>query len=222
MMVSLIPKKEVVNSFAGFHPITLCNTLYKIFTKEISIRLSKILPKLISVEQGGFVPNRETPEGAIVAHEVLHSISLQRSPTMILKLDMVKAYDRVEWRALGLVLERLGFSRAWIKWIMACISSARFLIIINGSPCGFFPSSRGLRQGDPLSPFLFILLAESFSWAIKVAKLKNLWLGVKILGVPGSISHCLFVDDTLLFGQASMQEALVINEVIQNYASFAG
>lgn len=93
--VAIIPKEEVVKSFADFHPIALCNTLYKIFSKAISIRLSKILPKLISVEQGGFVPNREMPEGAIVAHEVLHSISLQKSPAMILKLDMIKAYDRV-------------------------------------------------------------------------------------------------------------------------------
>ncbi|XP_059076538.1 uncharacterized protein LOC131875856 [Cryptomeria japonica] len=164
-MVALIPKKEIVKSFVDFRPIALCNTLYKIFTKAISIQLSKILPKLISVEQGGFVPNKETSEGAIVAHEVLHSISLQRSPTMILKLDMIKAYDIVEWRVLGLVLE---------------------------------------------------------SWAIKAMKLKDLWLGVKISGIPRSISHCLFIDDTLLFGQASMQEALVINEVIQNYASFSG
>lgn len=84
----------------------------------------------------------------------------------------------------------------------------------------FFSSSQGLRHGDPISPFLFILLAESFSWAIKAAKLKELWLGVKILRVPGSISHCLFANDTLLFGQASMREALVMKEIIQNYASF--
>lgn len=182
-MIAIIPKKEVIKTFADFCPIALCNTLYKIFTKAISLHLAKIISKIISLEQGGFVPSRETIEGAIVAHEVLHSISIQKFPAMILKLDMMKAYDRVEWGALGLVLEKLGFSKAWVKWINACISSARFSVLTNDSPCGFFSSSRGLRQGAPLSPFLFILLAESFSWAIKAVKLKGLWKGVRILFV---------------------------------------
>lgn len=110
--MQLFLKKEDTKTFANFRPIALCNTLYKIFTKAISLRLAKILPRIISLEQGGFVLGRETTEGAIVAHEVLHSISTQRTPTMILKLDMMKAYDRVEWGALCAVLEKLGFSKA--------------------------------------------------------------------------------------------------------------
>lgn len=143
------------------------------------MRLAILLPKIISLEQGGFVPHRETPEGDIVAHEVLHSISTQKYLAMILKLDMMKAYDRVEWKALKIVLVRLGFSLAWIKWIMVCISLARFSVLINGSPYGFFHSSRGLRQGDPLSHFLFILLAKALSRAIGTAQENNLWKGIK-------------------------------------------
>lgn len=116
----------------------------------------------------------------------------------------------------------MGFSNALVKWIHACISSARFSVLINGSLCSFFSSSTGLRQGDPLSPFLFILLAETFSWAIRAAKLGGIWKGIRIHNVPQSISHCLFADDTLLFGQASLGEARVKKGIIQNYASFSG
>ncbi|XP_059073186.1 uncharacterized protein LOC131874003 [Cryptomeria japonica] len=123
---------------------------------------------------GGFVPGRETSEGAIVAHEILHSISQQKVPAMILKLDMLKAYDRVNWQSLG-ILHRLGFSRFWVKWVFSCISSARFSVLVNGSPSGFFASSRGFRQADPLSPFLFILLAEALSRAISNATSSSLW-----------------------------------------------
>lgn len=220
-LIFIIPKKEDVKSFVDFWPISLCNTLYKIFTKAISLKLEKILPKLISLEQGGFVPGRETAKGAIVAHEVLHCISSQKSLAMILKLDMMKAYDRVEWHACKVLLS-MCFLYAWVKWIHSCISSARFLVILNGSPYGFFSSSRGLRQGDPLSPFLFILLAESFSWAIRAARSHGFWQGIRIRDFPQVISHCLFADDTPLFGHSSLLEAKIISGVIQEYASFSG
>lgn len=128
---------------------------------------------------------------------------------MILKLDMTKAYDRVDWCALCLVLSKLGFSKSWIKWVHSCISFARFSVLLNGSPCGFFSSYRGIRQGDPLSLFLFILLVEAFSWAIRAARSAGLWKGISISEVLDPVSHCLFVDDTLLFGHASMSEAKV-------------
>lgn len=94
-LFAIIPKTKNPNSFVDFHPIALCNTLYKIITKAISMRLARLIPKIIVGEQGGFVPGKETAEGAIVAHEVLHSISTLSIPAMILKLYMMKAYDRV-------------------------------------------------------------------------------------------------------------------------------
>lgn len=123
----------------------------------------------------GFVLGKETLDGAIVAHEILHSIVSQKIPTMIVKLDMMKAYDRVDWNALNLVLSKFGFGKSWIKWIYTCISVDRFLVLINGSPCGLFSSSWGVRQGDPLSPFLFINMAKSFSRAIRSARSSGLW-----------------------------------------------
>lgn len=194
-LITIIPKMVNPKSFADFHPIALCNTLYKIFTKAISIRLAKLIPRIISIE-----------------HEILHSIVSQKNSAMILKLDMMKAYDRVDWNALTLVLSKFGFGKSWIKWIYACISLARFLVLINGSPCGFFSSSQSVRQGDPLSPFLFIILAEAFSRAIRSVRSYGLWQGVHVANLRESFSYCLFADDTMLFGYPSMEEAKVIRK----------
>ncbi|XP_059068658.1 uncharacterized protein LOC131859127 [Cryptomeria japonica] len=122
-------------------------------------------------------------------------------------LYMMKAYDRVNWQALLSVLSKFEFGVKWVEWIRACISTARFSILLNGSPCGFFASSRGLRQGDPLSPFLFIILVEAYSRAISCARERGLWKGISIPRMSIPHTHCFFVDDTLLFGLAFMREA---------------
>ncbi|XP_059078037.1 uncharacterized protein LOC131876615 [Cryptomeria japonica] len=145
-------------------------------------------------EQGGFVPGRENPEGAIVVHEILHSISQQKVPAMILKLDMLKAYDHVNWQSLVVVLYRFGFSHSWVKWVFSCISSVRFSVLIN----------------------------EALSKAISNATASGLWSGIRVDGLPSSHSHCLFADDTLMFGMASMREARVIKKIISDYAAFFG
>lgn len=157
-----------------------------------------------------------------MAHEILHSISRLSILAMILKLDMMKAYDRVNWQALLSVLTKFGFGVKWVKWIQAFISTARFSIILNGSPCGFFASSGGLRQGDLLSPFLFIILAEAFSRAISCAKERGLWKGISIPRMTMSHTHCFFANDTLLFGLPTMREAQVINKIILDYSPFSG
>ena len=121
---------------------------------------------------------------------------------MLCKLDIEKAYDHVSWSFLLAVLKKMGFGERWIKWIDWCISTVKFSVLINGSPSGFFQSSRGLRQGDPLSPYLFVIAMEVFSSMLRRAISGGLLSGWRVRGRSGEgvqISHLLFTDDTLDF-----------------------
>ena len=116
----------------------------------------------------------------------------------------------------------MGFSKNWCKWVKACISGAWFSVIINGKPEGFFPSTQGIRQGDPLSPVLFIIMAEAFSRTISHQHLLNKWKGALIAGTNISIAHSLFADDTLLFGLSNVQEVRKILYTLNLYSAVSG
>jgi hypothetical protein len=121
---------------------------------------------------------------------------------MAVKLDMEKAFDSMEWGFLLEIMKLLGFSSIWINWIYQCISTSSFSILLDGSPFGFFKPSQGLRQGDPLSPFLFILGSEVLSRLfLKEEQLGNLH-GIKIARNSPPISHLLFADDIIIFSKA--------------------
>jgi hypothetical protein len=116
-----------------------------------------------------------------------------------------KAYDHVSWDFLIYLLERCGFPVRWRNWIRFCISTARFSILINGCPSGFFASSRGLRQGDPLSPLLFVIVMEALSWLLDRAVQGGYFSGFTVGNHEGNevlVTHLLFADDTLLFCDA--------------------
>ncbi|KAJ0017174.1 hypothetical protein Pint_11951 [Pistacia integerrima] len=155
-----------------FRPISLCNVLYKILAKVLANRLQKILPQIISPSQSAFIPDRLITDNAIVAFEVMHTMNTSlkgKDGYMVLKLDMSKAYDRLEWSFLQAVMLKMGFNPTWIKVIMNCLSSVTYLVLINGIPQKSFKPSRGIRQGDPLSPYLFIIRAETLSRLIQDA-----------------------------------------------------
>ena len=125
---------------------------------------------------------------------------------MVCKLDIEKAYDHINWEALFYLLDWMGFGLKWRGWIKACVTFVRFSVLVNGSPEGFFGSSRGLRQGDPLSPLLFLLIMEVLSRILKKTKENNLIRGFLVEAVNSvgvRISHLLFADDTILFCDAS-------------------
>lgn len=220
--LALIPKKENPKSFNDFRPIALCNTLYKLLTKTLAARLQNLLPLIISEEQTGFVMDRSIYDGVIIAQEAIHSVQLNKSSSMLIKLDISKAYDKVDWCFLCKCLEAFGFSKTWINLIFECICTPRFSILVSGSLEGFFSSSRGLRQGDPMSPFLFIIMVEALGRSISMAKEKGKIQGIPITSGLPPFTHQQFIDDTMLFGQGDTGEARAFKDILNSYMMASG
>ncbi|XP_059067473.1 secreted RxLR effector protein 78-like [Cryptomeria japonica] len=152
-------------------------------------RLKLVLDKLVSPEQHGFTPGREIVDSRITVVETMHSMKRSKMQRMVVKLDISKAYDRVIWYFLFSILERFGFDSSWINCIKHCVTFVSYSIIVNGSIDGFFHATNGLRQGDPLSPLLFVLMAEIIGRNIKKLVETRLWKGVHIHDNIDPISH---------------------------------
>jgi hypothetical protein len=191
--VALVPKESKPVSFNDFRPIALCNFVYKVISKIIASRLKDKLASCISEEQFGFLRDRLIFYVVGLAQECMHSAKTKKLKSLILKLDLRKAYDRVSWNFLRLMLIQIGLKWEVAQWIMGCVTSANFVVLVNGSPTEFFKSYRGLRQGCPLSPLLFLLVVEGFSRMMKKASSEGKFSGIKVAkGV--AITHLLFVE----------------------------
>ena len=202
----LVPKKGGAEDLKDFKPISLVGSLYKFLAKVLASRIKKVMGKVISEPQNAFVESRQILDAVLIANEVVDSRLKSNQGGVMCKLDIEKADDHVCWKFLLAVLKKMGFGERWIKWIEWCISTVRYFVLINGSPSGFFRSSRGLRQGDPLSPYLFVIVIEVFSCLMRRAISGGFLSGWRVRGRGGEgilISHLLFADDTLVFCEES-------------------
>ncbi|XP_019085342.1 PREDICTED: uncharacterized protein LOC104748447 [Camelina sativa] len=223
--VRLIPKISGPRKVGDYRPIALCNTHYKIIAKILTGRLQPILPELISPFQCAFVPNRAISDNVLITHEILHFLRTSEAKkfcSMAVKTDMSKAYDRIEWGFLKSVLEKLGFSERWISWISACVSSVSYSFLINGSPQGQVIPSRGLRQGDPLSPYLFILCTEVLSGLCVKAQDQGILSGIKVSRASPPVNHLLFADDTMFFCKSNARCCQALTQILAKYEKVSG
>jgi hypothetical protein len=222
--IALIPKIDNPSLVHHFRPISLTNFNYKIISKILSNRFKPLLHKIISPTQSAFLKGRSIHDNTILAHELFHTMKQKKGngSLMALKLDMEKAFDSMEWEFLLKILSLLGFHSIWIQWIRQCITTSSFSILLDGAPFEKFLPSRGLRQGDPLSPFLFILGSEILSRLIVREENLGLLQGIKMARMCPSITHLFFADDVIIFARAKANEAGVILKCLNTYSSWSG
>ena len=181
----LIPKKGGAEDLKDFRPISLVGSLYKLLAKVLANRLKKVMGKLVSKSQNAFVEGRQILDASLIANEAIHSMQKSGGRGILCKLDIEKAYDHVNWSFLFWLMEMMGFGAKWISWIQWCIGTVSFSVLINGTSSGFFKISRGLRQGDPLSPYLFVIVMEALSCLLKRAKEGGFLSGWQLSGRGG-------------------------------------
>ncbi|KAL0411141.1 UNVERIFIED_CONTAM: putative mitochondrial protein [Sesamum latifolium] len=223
--IVLIPKCNNAENLSQFRPISLCNVSYKVASKALANRIKPLLDKIISPTQAAFVLGRLISDNVLLAYEInhfLHSRRKSRNGHAIIKLDISKAYDKIEWSFLKRVLLKLGFPEKIINLILLCVSSVSYSFILSGRKFGHIIPQRGLRQGDPLSPYLFLLCTEAFSSLIHRAKTSGRLKGVNISRHAPSISHLLFADDTFICCQSSHAAMVCIKEILECYGRASG
>ena len=178
-----------------FRPISLCNVIYKIVSKVIANCLKPFLNSIILEAQSAFIVDKLITDNILIAFESLHHMKntcMGKTGFMALKLDMSKTYDRVEWLFLEKILLRMGLQESWVALIMECITTVSYSILVNGEPKGLVKPSRGLRQGDPLSPYLFLFYAEGLNAIIRGAVLKGKIQGFSLCKQGPKITYLYF------------------------------
>ena len=198
----MIPKIRGAEDLKDFRPISLVSGIYKLIAKVLANRLKKVMNGLVNPTQNAFVECRQILDASLIANEVIDSMRKRKERGILCKLDIEKAYDQINWSFILKVLKKMGFGDKWVGWIEWCISIATFSVLVNGCPTGFFWSSRGLRQGDPLLPYLFVLGMEALSLMVDKAAEGGYIPGYMFKGRDNTvkqITHLLFADDTLVF-----------------------
>ncbi|GJR36945.1 putative RNA-directed DNA polymerase, eukaryota, reverse transcriptase zinc-binding domain protein [Tanacetum coccineum] len=192
--ITLIPKIANPIHIKDFRPISLIDMQYKIIAKILVNRLSKVIDKVVSQEQSAFILGRQILDAPIMLSELMSWYKKKKKNLMLFKVDFEKAFDTVSWKYLDHMLLSLGFGNNWRQWIHVCLHSARASVLINRSPSSEFSLKRGLRQGDPLRPFLFIIIMKGLYIAFKDAVSSGLISGAMIGDYGFKLSHLFYAD----------------------------
>ena len=220
--IALIPKNDNPVGLGEYRPISLIGSVYKILAKVLAARLKKVISGLIGEVQTAFISGRNIFDGVLVANEIIDWWKKRGKKGVIIKLDFEKAYDSVNWDYLLDLMFKFGFGHKWVGWIRECISTAKLSVLVNGSPTEQFCAGKGLRQGDPLSPFLFIIVAESLNVLFKRARDCGLIKGTKVGNEGPVISHLQFADDTIVFCDSEREEVINVKRILRCFELLSG
>lgn len=220
--LTLIPKVSHPTHVTEFRPIACCNTVYKCITKLLCARLKKVLPDIISPNQSGFVEGRQIVHNVSIIQDLVGMYNRKSSPPgCLLKIDIRKAFDSVQWDFLQEMLTELMFPQKFIDLVMSCVTTPWFSLVTNGNTHGFFPGMQGLRQGDPISPFLFVICMEYLSRLLKYAGGQaGYQYHYRCKGLK--LNHLVFADDLILFCKGDKHSVMLNMRALATFANTSG
>ncbi|GJY77297.1 putative RNA-directed DNA polymerase, eukaryota, reverse transcriptase zinc-binding domain protein [Tanacetum coccineum] len=218
--IALIPKIEDAKYVSDFRPISLIGCQYKIIGKILANRLGSVIGSCVSIEQSAFLKGRNILDGPLILNECLAWYRKRKKSLMVFKVDFEKAFDSLRWEYLDEIMGKLGFGSKWRKWISGCLRNARASVLVNGSPTNEFEIQKGLRQGDPMSPFLFILAMEGLHALMCKAESVGLYKGASIGNI--SISHLLYADDVTFVGAWSQSNVCNLISILRCFFMVSG
>ncbi|RVW44362.1 LINE-1 retrotransposable element ORF2 protein [Vitis vinifera] len=218
-------KEDLVRVFAEFHNSGIINqntnaSFIVLLPKKR--RLRGVLQETIHSTQGAFVQGRQILDAVLIANEIVDEKKRSGEEGVVFKIDFEKAYDHVNWDFLDHVLEKKGFSPRWRSWMRGCLSSVSYAILVNGNAKGWVKAARGLRQGDPLSPFLFTIVADVLSRMLLKAEERNLLEGFRVGRNRCRVSHLQFADDTILFASPREEEVQTLKSLLLVFGQISG
>nr|GFB58325.1 RNA-directed DNA polymerase, eukaryota, reverse transcriptase zinc-binding domain protein [Tanacetum cinerariifolium] len=222
-VISLVPKVAAPPKVSDYRPIACCNVVYKIISKVICNRLKGVLGFLVDDNQSAFIPSRQISDNIMLSQELMRNYHRNRGlAKCAFKIDIEKAYDSMEWVFLSSSLKHFGFPKLMVKWIMNCIMTTSFTVNVNGDHTGFFKGMRGLRQGDPLSPYLFTFVIEVFNLVLRREIDKNPAFRYHWQCKELKLTHLCFADDLLLFCNGDSCSVAVLKNVISTFGGLSG
>jgi retron-type reverse transcriptase len=219
--ITLVPKISNPETVSDYRPISLMNISLKLVTKTLADRLQSVIIGLVHHNQYGFIRSRTIQDCLAWSFEYIHQCHQSRRPVVILKLDFEKAFDTVEHSVIIQVMEHLGFPTRWLNWIRNILGSGSSAVLLNGVPGKYFKCKRGVRQGDPLSPLLFVLAAELLQILINRASAMNL-LKAPIQQPTEDFPIVQYADDTLLILQAEGRQLFFLKSLLNNFSESTG
>ncbi|KAM0043509.1 putative RNA-directed DNA polymerase [Helianthus debilis subsp. tardiflorus] len=199
--LTLIPKCVDPTSFSDYRPISLIGCISKVISKTLANRLKKVVGSVVSECQFGFLSNRNILAGPLIINEMLSWVKKVRKQAFILKIDIEKAYDTINWDFIDSILDQMGFPMVWRKWVRGILASSRASVLINGSPTFEFECFRGVLQGDLLSPFIFIIAMEALSGFMKKAASIRSISGINLPNNGPVLTHLMYADDVVFTGE---------------------
>ncbi|KAF5821202.1 putative RNA-directed DNA polymerase [Helianthus annuus] len=220
--VALIPKVVDPLTLSDFRPISLTGVISKVISKVLANRLKEVLDNLISPVQSAFIKGRNILDGPLITNEILSWAKKRKKSLLFFKVDFEKAYDCVDWSFLINILHHMGFPSKWKNWIMGILFTGRASILVNGAPTKEFELKRGLRQGDPLSPFLFTIVMEALHVMMAKAVEAGIYKGVVLPNGGPTISHLFYADDALFIGECSESNLRNLSRILRCFFVSSG